>query len=94
MARAPFVKNQARRLKAFGVTAGSAPTPARAPVRNGYAPVYRHLSFVFGEARIFDGKILRELQIDWLSLALFGCAPSRLDDCRRDRYSQRPTRAT
>ena len=32
-------------------------------VRNGYAPVYRHRSFVFGEARIVDGKILQEVQI-------------------------------
>jgi hypothetical protein len=32
-------------------------------VRNGYAPVYRHRSFVFGEARIVDGKIMQEVQI-------------------------------
>jgi hypothetical protein len=32
-------------------------------VRNGYAPVYRHRSFVFGEARVVDGKILQEVQI-------------------------------
>jgi hypothetical protein len=32
-------------------------------VRNGYAPVYRHRSFVFGEARIVDGKILQDVQI-------------------------------
>jgi Domain of unknown function (DUF4864) len=32
-------------------------------VRNGYAPVYRHRSFVFGEARIVDGKIQQEVQI-------------------------------
>jgi hypothetical protein len=32
-------------------------------VRNGYAPVYRHKSFVFGEVRIVDGKILQEVQI-------------------------------
>ena len=30
-------------------------------VRNGYAPVYRHRSFVFGEARIVDGKILQDV---------------------------------
>ena len=32
-------------------------------VRNGYAPVYRHRSFVFGEARIVDGKLLQDVQI-------------------------------
>jgi hypothetical protein len=32
-------------------------------VRNAYAPVYRHRSFDFGEARIVDGKILQEVQI-------------------------------
>jgi hypothetical protein len=32
-------------------------------VRNSYAPVYRHRSFVFGEARIVDGKIQQEVQI-------------------------------
>ena len=32
-------------------------------VRNGYAPVYRHRSFAFGEARILDSKILQEVQI-------------------------------
>lgn len=32
-------------------------------VRNGYAPVYRHRSFVFGQARVVDGKILQEVQI-------------------------------
>lgn len=32
-------------------------------VRNGYAPVYRHRSFEFGEARIADGKIYQDVQI-------------------------------
>jgi Domain of unknown function (DUF4864) len=32
-------------------------------VRDGYAPVYRPKSFVFGEVRIVDGKILQEVQI-------------------------------
>jgi Domain of unknown function (DUF4864) len=32
-------------------------------VRNGYAPVYRHRSFAFGEAKIVDGKIMQEVQI-------------------------------
>ncbi len=32
-------------------------------VRNSYAPVYRHRSFVFGQARVVDGKILQEVQI-------------------------------
>jgi len=32
-------------------------------VRGGYAPVYRHRSFVFGEVRIVDGKILQDVQI-------------------------------
>ena len=32
-------------------------------VRNGYAPVYRHRSFVFGEVRIVGGKILQDVQI-------------------------------
>jgi|SRR5580698_5024009 hypothetical protein len=32
-------------------------------VRNGYAPVYRHRSFEFGEAKIVDGKIVQDVQI-------------------------------
>jgi hypothetical protein len=32
-------------------------------VRNGYAPVYRHRSFEFGEATILDGKIVQEVHI-------------------------------
>jgi hypothetical protein len=32
-------------------------------VRNSYAPVYRHKSFVFAQARVVDGKILQEVQI-------------------------------
>src|SRR6516165_6007896 len=32
-------------------------------VRNGYAPVYRHRSFAFGEAKIVDGKIMQDVQI-------------------------------
>ncbi len=32
-------------------------------VRNGYAPVYRHRSFEFGEARISDGKIFQQVHI-------------------------------
>jgi len=32
-------------------------------VRNGYAPVYRHRSFEFGEARTFEGKIYQEVHI-------------------------------
>jgi hypothetical protein len=32
-------------------------------VRNGYAPVYRHRSFDFGEAKITDGKIEQEVHI-------------------------------
>jgi len=32
-------------------------------VRNGYAPVYRHRSFEFGEAKIADGKIVQEVHI-------------------------------
>jgi Domain of unknown function (DUF4864) len=32
-------------------------------VRNSYAPVYRHRSFVFGQARAVDGKIMQEVQI-------------------------------
>jgi len=32
-------------------------------VRNGYAPVYRHRSFEFGAAKIFDGKVYQEVQI-------------------------------
>src|SRR5262249_15953737 len=33
-------------------------------VRNGYAPVYRHRSFEFGEAKIANGKIMQEVHID------------------------------
>lgn len=32
-------------------------------VRNGYAPVYRHRSFEFGEAKTFEGKIYQEVHI-------------------------------
>jgi hypothetical protein len=32
-------------------------------VRNGYAPVYRHRSFAFGQAVIVDGKIMQDVQI-------------------------------
>jgi hypothetical protein len=32
-------------------------------VRNGYAPVYRHRSFEFGEATISDGKIKQQVHI-------------------------------
>jgi Domain of unknown function (DUF4864) len=32
-------------------------------VRNGYAPVYRHRSFEFGEATILDGKIMQQVHI-------------------------------
>jgi len=32
-------------------------------VRNSYAPVYRHRSFVFGEVRVVDGKIYQDVQI-------------------------------
>jgi Domain of unknown function (DUF4864) len=32
-------------------------------VRNSYAPVYRHRSFVFGEVKVADGKIYQDVQI-------------------------------
>ncbi len=32
-------------------------------VRNGYAPVYRHRSFEFGEAKSYDGKIYQQVHI-------------------------------
>ncbi len=32
-------------------------------VRNGYAPVYRHRSFEFGEAIVLDGKIKQQVHI-------------------------------
>ncbi len=32
-------------------------------VRNGYAPVYRHRSFEFGEAFVLDGKIKQQVHI-------------------------------
>jgi hypothetical protein len=32
-------------------------------VQNSYAPVYRHRSFEFGEARVEDGKILQRVHI-------------------------------
>jgi hypothetical protein len=32
-------------------------------VRNGYAPVYRHRSFEFGEAMISEGKIVQQVHI-------------------------------
>jgi hypothetical protein len=34
-----------------------------AMVRGGYAPVYRHRSFEFGEARVADGKIAQRVHI-------------------------------
>jgi hypothetical protein len=34
-----------------------------AMVRNSYAPVYRHKSFEFGEARVSDGKIAQQVHI-------------------------------
>ena len=34
-----------------------------AMVRNSYAPVYRHKSFEFGEARAADGKIAQRVRI-------------------------------
>jgi Domain of unknown function (DUF4864) len=41
------------------------PTPEifMSMVRNGYAPVYRHQSFEFGEAKVLDGKIVQEVHI-------------------------------
>jgi hypothetical protein len=32
-------------------------------VRNGYAPVYRHRSFEFGEAKTYEGKIYQRVHI-------------------------------
>ena len=32
-------------------------------VRNSYAPVYRHKSFEFGEARVSDGKVAQRVHI-------------------------------
>ena len=32
-------------------------------VRNGYAPVYRHRGFEFGEATMVDGKIMQQVHI-------------------------------
>ena len=32
-------------------------------VQNSYAPVYRHRSFEFGEARVSDGKIAQQVHI-------------------------------
>ena len=34
-----------------------------AMVRNSYAPVYRHKSFEFGEARVSAGKIAQQVHI-------------------------------
>jgi Domain of unknown function (DUF4864) len=34
-----------------------------AMVRKGYAPVYRHRTFDFEDAKIVDGKILQDVQI-------------------------------
>jgi hypothetical protein len=39
------------------------PEPFMFMVRNGYAPVYRHRSFEFGDARILDGKIVQDVHI-------------------------------
>jgi hypothetical protein len=32
-------------------------------VRNGYAPVYRHRSFDFGEAKTYEGKLYQQVHI-------------------------------
>jgi hypothetical protein len=32
-------------------------------VRNGYAPVYRHRSFEFGEAKTYEGKLYQQVHI-------------------------------
>jgi Domain of unknown function (DUF4864) len=32
-------------------------------VRNSYAPLYRHRSFVFGEVKVLEGKIYQDVQI-------------------------------
>jgi hypothetical protein len=32
-------------------------------VRNGYAPVYRHRSFEFGEAKMYEGKVYQQVHI-------------------------------
>ena len=32
-------------------------------VRNGYAPVYRHRSFEFGEVKTYEGKIYQQVHI-------------------------------
>jgi len=41
------------------------PTPETfmSMVRKGYAPVYRHRSFEFGEAKVSDGKIVQQVHI-------------------------------
>jgi hypothetical protein len=39
------------------------PETFMAMVRNSYAPVYRHKSFEFGEARVADGKIAQRVHI-------------------------------
>src|SRR5438045_6467420 len=39
------------------------PETFSAMVRNSYAPVWRHKSFEFGEARAFDGKIAQRVHI-------------------------------
>ena len=39
------------------------PETFMAMVRNSYAPVYRHKSFEFGEARTADGKIAQRVHI-------------------------------
>jgi hypothetical protein len=41
----------------------SDPETFMAMVRNSYAPVYRHKSFEFGEARVADGKIAQRVHI-------------------------------
>lgn len=49
---APAIKNWYRTPETF-----------MSMVRNGYAPVYRHRSFEFGEAMIVDGKIKQQVHI-------------------------------
>ena len=39
-----------------------------AMVRGSYAPVYRHKSFEFGEARVADGKIAHAEGVPWEAL--------------------------
>jgi len=56
-------------------------------VQHSYAPVYRHKSFEFGEARASDGKIAQQVHIvdvdgvPWEALYTLEVEPDKISGC-------------